>query len=235
MKKNLLIIPAGKDAIFQDWESNYNTHNFDVAIINWTGEPLRNTEAATYVEDIPGWKWKIIAAFIEKHDVSQYEYIWCLDDDCVTVPELVAATFDFCRDNNLDLAQPALTEDSYVSHPPTRLVPGAQMHITDTVEIMCPIFSQRAWAATAAAYKDMPTGIGYGLEGYWQGVLECLSGTTKFGGRVAVIDCLPVAHIKPVTTTEQFKQRGLDPDTDGLHFYNMGHPWVFNTLEVIKE
>ena len=235
MKKNLLIIPSGVDALFQEWSGDYNTHNFDLAVINWSGAELKNTESATYVENIPGWKWKIIAEFVKRHDVSQYEYIWCLDDDCLTVPELVSATFDFCKENNLDMAQPALTPDSFYSHLPTVLIDGASMHITNTVEIMCPIFSQRAWQETVAGYAEMPTGIGYGLEGYWEGMLGSATGTTKFGGRVAVIDQYPVKHIKPVTTNAQFKARGLDPDIDGLYFYNMGYPWTFTTIEVVKE
>jgi hypothetical protein len=232
MKKNLLIIPAGAGALFQDW-NDYFGFNFDVGIINWTGSQLRNTEHATYVENIPGQKWKIVAEFARRHDVSQYEYIWILDDDCLTTPEGVEATFNFCKEHNLDMAQPALTPDSFRTHPSTFLIPGAKMHITDTVEIMCPIFSKAAWPVCSEHFGKMPAGVGYGLEGYWAGVLDSKSGTTKFGGRVAVIDLYPVKHTKNVTGPAQYHAMGINPDDDGHYFANLGHGWTFNTIEVI--
>jgi hypothetical protein len=232
MKKNLLIIPASAGALFQEW-SDYSGFNFDVGIINWTGAQLRNTEHATYVENIPGQKWKIVAEFVHRHNVSQYEYIWILDDDCLTTPEGVEATFNFCKEHNLDMAQPALTPDSFKTHPSTFLIPGAKMHITDTVEIMCPIFSQRAWPVCSEHFGKMPAGVGYGLEGYWVDVLESNSGTTKFGGRVAVIDLYPVKHTKTVTGPAQYHAMGINPDDDGRYFANLGYGWSFKTLEVI--
>ena len=232
MKKNLLIIPAGPGALFQEWET-YNVFDYDVAIINWTGANLRNTEQATYLEHIPGQKWKIVAEFCQRHDVTNYNYIWILDDDCLTTPEGIEATFNFCKENNLDMAQPALTPDSFKTHPSTFLIPGAKMHITDTVEIMCPIFSKAAWPVCSEHFGKMPAGVGYGLEGYWAGVLDSKSGVTKFGGNVAVIDLYPVKHTKQVTGPAQYHAMGINPDDDGHYFANLGHGWTFNTIEVI--
>jgi hypothetical protein len=232
MKQNLLIIPAGPNALFQQW-SDYSNLNFDTAIINWKGAPLVNTEGATYMENIPGQKWKIVAEFALRHDISQYERIWVLDDDCLTTPEGIAATFDLCKEYNLDLAQPALTPDSSRTHPSTFLIAGAKLHYTNTVEIMCPIFSQRAWPECSAHFGTMPAGIGYGMEGYWSDILESASSTTKFGGRVAVIDVYPVKHTKIVTGPAEYHAMGIDPNDDGRYFQQLGFGWSFNTIEVI--
>ena len=227
-------MPAGPNASFQQW-SNYNQHNFDLAVLQWTEDELLNTEDLTYFEEGPAQKWHLIGAFANKFDLSGYEYIWCLDDDCITTPENIAQTFDFCKQHNLDLAQPGLAPGSYNSHAPTLQIQDSIMHITDTVEIMCPIFSQKAWSACNDCNLDLPWGIGYGLEGYWQGVLECSAGITKFGGRVAVIDQLPVQHIKPVTQAHEYAAMGMDPNDDGMYFANKGFGnWTFRTLEVIK-
>ena len=126
----------------------------------------------------------------------------------MTTPDQIAKTFDFCRDNNLDLAQPAVVSDYHIVHQATRWIPGAKMHITDTVEMMADIHSQRTWAECMRHCSELPVGIGYNIEGYWQYVLDCRSGTTKYGGRVAVIDQYPVRHLKPVQDTEQFRQKG---------------------------
>jgi len=232
MKDNILIIPAGPGALFQNW-NNYADHNFDLAIINWGSHQLTNLEQAAYVEHIPGQKWKIVSEFANRHDLSQYKHIWILDDDCLTTPEGIAATFDLCKEYNLDLAQPALTPDSSRTHPPTFLIPDAKLHITDTVEIMCPIFSQRAWPECSAHFGKMPVGVGYGLEGYWGQVLESSTGTTKFGGRVAVIDVYPVKHTRTVTGPTEYQRLGLDPGDDGRYFQSLGYGWAFNIIEVI--
>jgi hypothetical protein len=233
MKKNLIIMPAGPTALFQDWE-DYSKYNFDLAIVNWSDVELKNTEHAKYLENIKGQKWKITDAFAKKYDLSQYEYIWQLDDDCLTHPATIDATFDFCKEHNLDLAQPALTPDSYRVHPPTFLIPGAKMHITNTVEIMCPIFSQRAWPVCSEHFGKMPAGIGYGMEGYWSDVLRSDSGTTKFGGRVAVIDIYPIKHTRFVQGPEEWARKGIDPNDDGRYFANLGYGWSFKTIEVVS-
>ena len=239
MKTDLVIMTAGRKALFQQW-GEYSQYDFDLAVINWSGVPLFNTESAAYVEDIVGQKWHIMAEFKKRHDLSQYRYIWCLDEDVQVSPEQIEKTFQFCADNNLDLAQPALAPGYHpVSHPVTLQIPGAKMHITNTVEMMAEIHSQRTWAEAMAPCADMPVGIGFGIEGYWEKVLESQNGTTKYGGRVAVIDCLPVVHTRPVTPIEVFiKERGMNPVDDGTWFINHGltpQQWGFRTLEIINE
>lgn len=234
MKSNLVIMAAGTDAIFQEWE-NLENYNFDLAVINWHGKPLKNLEIAKYVVDMPGQKWKLVYQFDQTHDLSDYEYIWCLDDDCITTPELIDLTFKFCKENNLDLAQPALTPDSYFSWRPTLMVPDAKMHITTTVEIMCPIFRRRIWKECIAPCGAMPLGIGYGLESWFTHAAGSITGRSKYGGLCAVIDRYPIKHSKPVTSMQQFAERNLDPSKDGEFFSKMGIPFVFSTLEVIHD
>lgn len=232
MKSNLVIIPSGPNALFQDW-SEYSEYDFDLAIIQWTDKELKNTEQAAYHEKIVGQKWKLINEFSKRHDLSNYEFIWCLDDDCATTPELIQLTFEFCRDNNLDLAQPSLEPSSYYSHPPTLMIPGARMHLCNTVEIMCPIFSKRVWQECIAPTENMPVGIGYGFEGYWEGILDSAEGVTKYGGLVAMIDELPIIHTKPVTNGSEYTKSGLHPDLDGYFFKNLGYEWSFKTIQII--
>ena len=234
MKPNLLIICAGPGSVHEQWD-DYDQYNFDLAILQWnTGDRLPNTERATYYEQISGHKFHNIAKFMNMHDSTGYEYVQILDDDCITTPELIAATFDYCRDNGFDIAQPALTHESYIAHEPTKLIPDARHHITDTVEIMCPIFSQRCWPEAAALFEMLPDGTGPELEVYWRIVFESDRGTTKYGGKVGVIDQYPVYHGRPVTTPDMWAARGMIPGRDSLWLQSIGYRgWSFKTIEIV--
>jgi hypothetical protein len=233
-KNNLLIVCAGPGAVYERWD-NYDQHNFDLAVLQWnTGPRLPNTSGAAYYENDPGNKFHMIAKFADKHDLSSYDYIWLLDDDCITTAEDVAETFDYCKQHGFDVAQPALTHESYIAHEPTKQVIGAQHHITDTVEIMCPIFSQRCWPEASALFDMLPDGTGPELEVYWRIIFESDTGTTKYGGKVAVIDTLPVLHSRPITTPDQWIARGMVPGRDSLWLQAAGYRgWSFRTIEVV--
>lgn len=232
MKENLVIIPAGPDALFQDWP-DYTTFNFDLALVLWTPCNLKNAENAKFYDIIPDHKWKLIFHFASKYDLSNYEYIFVLDDDILTSPEVIDLIFRFCKEYNLDLAQPAMSLDSYHAGSSSTLIPGAKMHITNSVEIMCPIFSKRAWPICISHADKMPIGVGFGLEGFWTKELESQGGITKFGGLVAVIDQYPVKHTRPTANAETYKQRGYDPREDWVYFENLGYPLYLETIKVI--
>jgi hypothetical protein len=99
---------------------------------------------------------------------------------------------------------------------------------------MCPIFSQQAWLPCTEYFNKMPLGIGWGLEGQWTQALDCESGITKFGGKVAVIDAFPVKHTKPVTGGPDYARVGVDPNDDSRYFQKLGFGWSFKTIEVIN-
>jgi hypothetical protein len=233
MKPNLLIMCAGPGAVFENW-GDYSNENFDLAVLQWNaGDRLPNTEHAAYYEQGAGQKFHNIDRFNEKYDLSAYEYIGVVDDDCITTAEEYSKMFEFCKQHGMDIAQPALTHNSYIAHEPTRQIPDAVWHSTDTVEIMCPIFSQRCWPEAAALFGMLPDGTGHELEVYWRIVFESNNGTTKYGGRVGVIDQHPVFHSRPITTPEDFIRKGMEPGKDSRWIQAAGYAgWSFRTIEV---
>lgn len=233
-KPNLIIMPSGPGSVFEKW-GDYSQHNFDLAILQWnSGDRLANSEHAKYYEQGAGQKFHLIDRFNEKYDLSDYEYIALIDDDCITTPEEYAAMFDYCKANNFDIAQPALTPESYVAHASTNQIIGAAHHITDTVEIMCPIISQRCWPEAAALFGMLPDGTGHELEVYWRIIFESANGTTKYGGKVAVIDKHPVFHSRPITKPEDWAAKGFVPGTDSRWIQAAGYAgWSFRTIEVV--
>jgi len=74
MKRDLLIITCGPNALFQDWGS-YKDYNFDVALIRWGNHELKNIDDAAHRIDITGHKWQIISKFNDYCNLSDYEYI----------------------------------------------------------------------------------------------------------------------------------------------------------------
>lgn len=234
MKPYLLVVPAGPGAMFEKWE-DYSKYNFDLAVLQWNDGPrLPNTENAKFYENDRGQKFHMIAKFNEKYDLSDYEYIWLMDDDCITTAENIEKTFYFCKENNIDIAQPSLTPNSYYYWEPTKQILGAKMHKTNTVEIMCPMFSQRCWPEASALFDMLPLGSGMELEVFWRITFQTDHGTTKYGGLVAVIDQLPVYHSKPVTTPEQWAIRGVDPGDDARWLHSAGYRGMtFETIEVV--
>jgi len=114
--------------------------------------------------------------------------VWLPDDDLLCDPTLVSRMFAICADLGLDMAQPALTQDSYYSHPITMQHPQFQLRFTNFIEIMAPVFSRRFLALVSPTIGGNLSG--WGLDGLW----PRMSGL----GRLAIIDDTPVRHTLPI-------------------------------------
>jgi hypothetical protein len=114
--------------------------------------------------------------------------VWLPDDDLLCDPAAISRMFTICSDLKLDLAQPALSSDSYYTHLVTLEHNAFQMRFTNFVEIMAPVFS----AAFLARIVPTLAGnlSGWGLDALW----PRMSGL----GRVAIIDATPMKHTRPV-------------------------------------
>jgi len=117
--------------------------NFDYAL-SWFGdEAPEMAEGAAFVHLQKGPKWPGLEKTIVAHwdTVKQYRYLWLPDDDLLCVPEQVSRMFAVCSDLKLELAQPALTTDSYFTHVITLQHSAFQVRFTNFVEIMAPVLS----------------------------------------------------------------------------------------------
>lgn len=228
-------MPSGPNSVFETW-GDYSNHNFDLAVLQWNdGDPLPNSEHAKYIQRGAGQKFHLINRFNEENDLSMYEYIACIDDDCIASADTYAKMFDYCKEHDFDVAQPALTAESYIAHIPTTQITSASHHTTDTVEIMCPVFSQRCWPEASALFGMLPDGTGHELEVYWRIIFESDDGTTKYGGKVGIIDKTPVFHSRPITDPNGWIKRGFVPGTDSRWIQAAGYSgWSFRTIEVVE-
>jgi hypothetical protein len=205
--KNLVIIAAGKTSEHQKWSQNHLDHGFDLCILNYSeGFTFndKNTLSARYLSTKAGMKFKLIAEFYENNPdaINDYEYVFMMDDDIETNPSEIQKFFEVCEQDQFDLAQPGLSLTSTYTYLPTRKIKGAKYHLTNMVEIMMPCFSKRLLKETLVDIKAAKNGIGWGLEGVWNKKFHTSNGTSKFGGKIGVIDCVEFGHYRSLGGTE---------------------------------
>jgi hypothetical protein len=189
MKPYLALFRAGASSLHPQAVQRLESQNFDYAL-SWFGDVPPDAPGAAFVHMQKGAKWPGLEATLQAHaeQIAQYRYVWLPDDDLLCVPEDISRMFLICDELGLELAQPALTTDSYFSHVITLRHARFQVRFTNFVEIMAPVFS------AAMLQKIRPTLAGnisgYGLDNVWPRLSQL--------GKVAIIDDTPVKHTRPV-------------------------------------
>jgi hypothetical protein len=170
---------------------------FDISLFVWDGSQFDEPEfSSCRVIQRAGYnKWDFARELLPPEKCSHIECLFLWDDDLDVSQFDPEAFLSIMRENGLEVAQPALTRDSYISHPITLQHPGVG-RFTDFVEVMAPVWTAAAWAKW---YKmltpENPWGWGYDL------AARSACGFQRMG----IIDCTPVRHTKPPTRLpEQF-------------------------------
>jgi hypothetical protein len=190
MKKDYLaLFRAGGKSLHPYAVRGIDALPFDYAL-SWFGDAPPEATGASFVHWQKGPKWPGLESTIRAHwdEISQYRYVWLPDDDLLCDPEVVARMFQVCSDLKLDLAQPALTKDSYFSHPITLQHDPFQVRFTNFVEIMAPVLSADMLSKVFPTFTGNASG--YGLDSLWPRFSEM--------GRLAIIDDTPIKHTRPV-------------------------------------
>jgi hypothetical protein len=145
MKPYLALFRSGPSSLHPHAVERLADQNFDYAL-SWFGddEPHERFQAgAVFVHKQKGAKWPGLEQTMLAHwdTIQKYKYIWLPDDDLLCVPEDVSRMFSVCDELQLELAQPALTRDSYFTHAVTLQHKAFQLRFTNFVEIMAPVLS----------------------------------------------------------------------------------------------
>lgn len=188
-KPFLALFRAGPGSLHPHAVERLDEQNFDYAV-SWFGDQPPSDPKAVFVHMQKGAKWPGLEQTLQAHwdTIQQYRYIWLPDDDLLCVPEQVSRMFAICDDLQLDLAQPALTPDSYFTHVITLQHSAFQVRFTNFVEIMAPVFSTDM---LARIYPTLAGNVsGYGLDAVWPHLSKL--------GKVAIIDDTPVKHTRPI-------------------------------------
>ncbi|MFY9514326.1 MAG: DUF707 domain-containing protein [Rubrivivax sp.] len=208
MKPYLALIRAGKSSLHPYAVARLAEQNFDYAL-SWFADEhpadIGMADGAAFVHMQKGAKWPGLEQTLIQHwdQIQKYRYIWLPDDDLLAEPEQVSRMFTICDELQLDLAQPALTRDSYFSHLISMQHTEFQLRFTNFVEIMAPILSTDMLGRVFHTLKGQVSG--YGLDGLWPRFSQL--------GKVAIIDDTPVKHTRPVggPNYQHSKDAGLSP------------------------
>lgn len=138
-----------------------------------------------------GKHFYFLKKYITQEVCNQYDYIflWCDDID---VSDFDPNVFiKIMQTNNLQIAQPALTLDSYFTWDITLQDKRYKVgRYVDFVEIMVPVFSPQAWGRFWNMIELDRNYRGWGYDLFARSFCRY----TNMG----IIDCQPVRHVRPV-------------------------------------
>ncbi len=161
--------------------------NFDIAA-RFYEEPGVNQGLADGAEFVMSGglsKFHAAALFLDETALhSSYDGYFFLDGDLEFDPAQLNHFLSFARAAQMDLAQPALTRDSYSYWNMAYHQPGYVFRTTSFVEVMAPYLSRAALAKTRETFtRSIST---YGLDLVWPTLIG--------GNAVGVVDAFQIRH-----------------------------------------
>ncbi|MFT7228459.1 MAG: hypothetical protein ACI8PW_001046 [Methylophilaceae bacterium] len=190
-KKNLVLVRAGDKSLHPQWLSN--DRNWDLIVSYYGDCPERYNDQYDFLHCFKGSKWQGIENFIESNLelINKYEYIWLPDDDLFCNAETINNFFEWCKNLNFTIAQPALTPYSFYSWPITVQVKECIARQTNFVEIMAPCFDVKSLRFFSKYFGENTSGWGY--EWLWSEIAQ-KENIFNFG----IIDQTPIFHTREV-------------------------------------
>lgn len=195
--KNLIIGCVGDESLHHHWMTNGNPE-FDMILIYYGDEKDKWKNDATFYWQAKGSKWEIISKVKEYFTdvISSYDAIWLPDDDISINAKEINRLFRLFHEENLWLAQPALTSRSYISWKLLKKRPLTYLRYTNFVEVMMPMMSQSTYQQLAHTFSESISG--WGLDFYWPKLLKYPK------NKIAVFDHICATHTRPVNTNKGF-------------------------------
>lgn len=187
----LIFCRASNHSLHKEWLVPKEDINFDL-FLEYYGEKKEHfREDCDYYSYHPeGTKFIRLYELIRDNKINVFDYdaIWIVDDDISTDSTTINRMFKIFNRYKLSIAQPALTEESYISHSITKVVPNNILRYTNMVEGMAPIISNKALKLCWETFQKSKSG--WGLGWIWQKVLGNPT------DEIAIIDSTPVTHTR---------------------------------------
>ena len=212
---------AGDRSLHREWIRG-ERRNFDLYLSCYGSDPARHRGDCEHWRAKGSTKWPALAEHLAEDAalVGDYEAVWMPDDDILTSTEDICRMFDLFSAFRLDLAQPALSANSYHSHAILIRSPGRVIRYLNFVEVMAPILSSRALAVLSPTFPLSSTG--WGLDFLWPQILE----RDIPGHRMGVIDATPVVHTRPVGAGDIYATAGKSAASRDLARLASQYPWA---------
>lgn len=191
-KRFLVIARVGDSSLHSEWLRPPEHKNFDLCLSYFDSQPGRFSEDCDFYHQAPGVKWPKLKEIISLfgNQINHYDAIWLPDDDISTNAYDINRMFELFMQYELELAQPALTSDSYYSHKITCVNKEYRLRYTQFVEPMIPIYSRAAFQTLLPTFEKSEAA--YGLDFVWPKVLGYPH------KKIGIIDDVPMKHTRPV-------------------------------------
>jgi hypothetical protein len=206
-RKNLVVVRAGDNSLHPEWLKGEGERNWDIVVNYYGDDPVRYCEPGVVRMDSKGPKWPALYELINENQqfLSDYANIWLPDDDLMTSKAEINQMFDMFEEYRLQVAQPALTWNSFFGHLTTLQNRMFKLRRTNYVEVMAPCFSAGVLRKVLPLFNSNLSG--WGLDFVW----------TKFVDQpetqIAIIDSVAVRHTRPVggPNYKALRERGISP------------------------
>jgi hypothetical protein len=208
-RKNLVVVRAGRNSLHPMWLEGTDERNWDLIVSVYDPEARMEPFDDVRVVTKRGGKWDgLYALFTDGDLLGRYDYIWLPDDDIAATKEDVNTIFEMMQHYELEVAQPALTRDSYFTHFVCMQCPGFTLRYSNFVEIMVPCVTSGLLAKVLDDFRESESG--FGMDTIW----TRLSDDPR--KKAAILDAVAVRHTRPVGKFLRAKmaERGRSPEAD---------------------
>jgi hypothetical protein len=213
MRPNLIFARGDDAPAHIDWAARCRSRSWDITL-SYFGKGTPPADAYDGVEThLKGVKWGVIFDYFTLRSdlLDAYEYVWFPDDDIVCDPEDIDRLFDAMRSYDLDIAQPALTMESYFSHLITLQQPDYIMRRTNFVEVMMPCIRTSYFKQLLPYLGGAQTG--WGLDFGWA--------ADRFTRKAGIIDAIAMTHARPIGGGKIYKDAADQGLGDGEQVHSM--------------
>lgn len=203
--RNLVLVRCGDASLHPGWLGA--DRNWDLAISYFGSDKAKRFPEADYVHHFKGGKWNGLFDFFAANPdaLQRYDYFWLPDDDIEATSDSINRMFAVTRALGFELAQPSLSQDSFLSHLITLNNPFFSHRNVNFIELMVPVLSRSLLMKTLPLFSS--TRSGFGMDFVWHRF------TPDPLTQVAIIDSVQVAHTRAVggALHKMMKDEGVSP------------------------
>jgi Protein of unknown function (DUF707) len=206
-RRNLVIVRAGNNSLHPEWLKGPEARTWDLVVNYFGDDPNKYREPDVVRIDSKGPKWPALHDLIQSHSefITDYDYIWLPDDDLLATKADINRFFELVKSYDLEVAQPALTWDSYYSHITTLRNNMTKIRFTNYVEVMAPCLCSKMLQKALPLFNSNLSG--WGLDHLW-----CTMADDPLN-KIAIVDEVTVRHTRPVggPNYKLLRQTGVSP------------------------
>lgn len=191
-RKNLIIARVGDNSLHEHWLENcdYEERSWDLLISCYGKNPQKWQRDNVMQIVYEGGKFDgLYDAFQQKpHILNDYENIMMADDDFIMSAQDISRFFDIVEEYNLQIAQPALTPDSFFVYFGEVQNPKFKLRWTNFCEAITVCLHRNVWKQILPLYEKNPMALR--IDNFWSRLVDDPK------TQVAIVDETPFAHTR---------------------------------------